>query len=130
MIYDRSDYLSKAEYAKMSKVPDGCTKLMGTAYTKAEVFGEGSLFAAQFGISHGMSTTLYSYDVPICDYCANILLLDTHAFEYSRTTCRHLSEFLKRYTHIDYQTLKSEVSRCDYKLGEFIDVDGTTVMFV
>lgn len=130
MMYDRDNYLSSADYKKACKIPEGCTKLRGASYTKAEVFDEGSYFATMFGIKQGMATTLYSYDTPICDFCADVLLLDIRAFGYSKTTCRHLSEFLRKYTHIDYTTLKTEFSRHDYTLGEIIEIDGSTIMFI
>lgn len=129
MIYDRSDRLPKSDYAKACKVPDGAVKLRGASYTIASQIDENSLFSG-FGIKHGMATSLFSYGRGICDYCADVLIIDVNAFSYSNTTCRHISEFLKRYTHIEYTDLKREYVHADPISGQYIEVGETTVLFV
>ena len=129
MMYDRNDYLPKAEYAKACKVPKGAVKLRGASYTKSTVFGEESLFNG-FGIKQGMATSLFSYGRGICDYCADVLIMDVNAFSYSNTTCRHISEFLKLYTHLEYTDLKREYDYADPIAGQFIKVGDTTILFV
>jgi hypothetical protein len=129
MIYDRDDYLSSADYKKMCKVPKGCTKLRGASYVFTHGVSENSDFHA-FGIDTAEVSTLVSYDTPICDYCANVLIISLNAFGYSNTTCRHLSEFLRRYTSIDYTTVKALYKSEEPIAGQFFVIDGVTVLFV
>lgn len=129
MLYDRSCYLTKSDYARMCKVPKGCTKLRGASYVFPHGVSENSDFHA-FGIDTAEVSTLVSYDTPICDWCANVLIIDVNAFSYSNTTCRHISEFLKRYTPITYSQLKREYDYCDPIAGQFIKIDNVTVLFV
>lgn len=129
MIYDRDDYLSSADYKKMCKVPKGCTKLRGASYVWPHITSENSDFH-KFGIGTAMVSTLVSYDIPICDWCADVLIISVNAFGYSNTTCRHLSEFLRSYTSIDYKTVKA-LYKCEEPIsGQFFEIDGVTVLFV
>ena len=129
MRYDSTNYLSSKEYAKACKTPIGCVKLMGASYTKASLIDESSFFRG-FGINQGMYTTLYSYGTSICDWCADVLIISLDAFHYSNTTCRHLSVFLKRYTPLDYPTLKAVYDYEDPIPGQVVKIEDVTVMFV
>ena len=129
MLYDRNDYLPKADYTKACKVPEGAVKLRGASYTIAHTIDENSLFSG-FGIKQGMATSLFSYGTGICDWCADVLIISVNAFGYSNTTCRHLSEFLKRYTSIDYTRLKEVYDHEQPIAGQFVKIEDVTVLFV
>lgn len=129
MIYGNSDYLPKSEYVKACKTPEGAVKLRGASYVIPHEVPESSDFRA-FGIDTAEVSTLVSYDTHICDWCANVLIVALDAFSYSNTTCRHFSEFLKRYTPITYSQLKREYDHCDPIEGQLIMIDDVTVLFV
>lgn len=74
-------------------------------------------------------TRLVSYDTEIIrlvksgKYSEIELYVNQKAFEYSRTTCRHISEFASKYLRtygIDYYTIRGFI--VDAAIGEFIEL--------
>lgn len=121
MLYDGSWYLSKQDRNKLMRnmSGNGKTKLYGASYTTSDEF-----------------LRLWSYETLIMAYGINkeicgepILFVDRMAFDYSRTTCRHISIFLNKYFHLDYSEVKHVCSLLDpiRETGEFATIDGVNI---
>lgn len=121
MLYDGAWYLDSKERNKLMRNMSGKgkTKLYGASYTTSDEF-----------------LRLYSYEKLIMAYGVNkeicnepILFVNGLAFEYSRTTCRHISIFLRKYFNLDYGKVKYACSLLESvrETGEFATVDGVTI---
>lgn len=129
MVYDYADYLPKAEYAKKCKAPKGCIKLYGASYVRIQTVDESYDILFKQGKSGCVVNTLVSYDTAIMDVCEELIIVNHAAFSYSRTTCRHISMFLRKYVKdIDYHTLKKIVG--SISLLECVVINGYVVTAV
>lgn len=116
MMYDAWDSLERDEVSKLNKVAkqNNWTRLRGSSWV-----------SVQGGVS-----TLISYETVICDYdpTNNRIVFNYRAFEFSNTTCRHISLFLDRYTNgVNYQECKKCIN--DMIVGEVREMsNGTEIM--
>ena len=82
----------------------------------------------------GSKVCMRSYDTPICDYDVNTatLYVTPFAYEYSNTTCRHISVFINKYVpavacdNVTYAMIKDFVTYAG--IGESKIFDGLTVV--
>lgn len=86
MLYDSSDYLSKAETREI--------------HARAKASGWVKFYGNSFILKNGTIIGLMSYDTPICDLYTddNYIYFNYRAFEYSSSTSRHISKFLEKFT--------------------------------
>lgn len=111
MMYDRYDYLSREETSELSKRHKDGVRLRGNSW----VYDDGE------------SLTLVSYDTTIMTLHRTkpvmTLCIDCRACEYSNSTCRHISEFARKYLYnlgIDYYTIKGFI--VDATPGQSVDL--------
>lgn len=94
MIYGNSDYLSGDETRSLANrmKADGYTRLRGNS----------------FYTFHNGSIHMFSYETAMCsfDTVNNVLVIRHNFYEYSRSSCQHVSLFLRKFLNVDYSTIK------------------------
>lgn len=114
MMYDAYNYLSRKETYDL--------------YRDAKEHGLERFYGNSFVSMSDDKVSFFSYDTPIIDLYKDHMFIDIRAFEYSRTTCKHISLFLRKYApNIDYYGLKQYVIHTECNTGEvwfpYYDID-------
>lgn len=118
MMYDYCDYLSREETLELSHRHSEGKRLRGNSW----VYDDGD------------SMSLVSYDTTIMTVHRTdpvIISIDCRACEYSKSTCRHISEFASKYLRqfgVDYYTIKGFI--VDAIPGQTIDLYNGQVTLV
>ena len=115
MMYDRYDYLSREQTSNLQR------DMRGAGMKRYH----GNSFINQ----NGDDVELYSYKTFIASWNKGngILWVNGGAFDYSATTCRHISKFLQDYTDLDYYEVKGWITFAD-KYGDFQMIKGIKVV--
>lgn len=105
MMYDATDYLSRKEVRDL--------------HFDAKVHGFVQFRGNSFVRKSDEKISFFSYSTPIIDLYKDHMAVDINAFTHSRTTCRHISQFLRVYApNIDYYELKDYVVNTKLNSGE------------
>lgn len=115
MIYNGYDYLSREETSELVKRHQGAPKLRGNSWVYFD----------------GLEYSLESYDTIVMTWnpFTHTLTVPHNAFDWSNTTRRHISEFLRKYVdYLDYYTVKGFI--VDAAIGEFIELFNRQVKIV
>lgn len=115
MLYNGYDYMSREETSELNKRHKDAVRLRGNSWVYFD----------------GACQTLVSYDTTIMSWnmFAHTLYVNHDAFEYSNTTCRHISEFLRKYVDLlDYYTVKGFIT--DAYVDQHIDLFNGQVTIV
>ena len=121
MMYDGYDYLSTKQYRNVCTPSDGWRKYKGASKIKQ---GNGFVYLMSY------DTSIASFYTPTFEGDRERVMVrntptlhvNHRAFEYSRTTCHHLSMFLDEFVGIDYHTLKKFVDGAALGEIEFLGV--------
>ena len=115
MMYDASDYLTREETSELQRNMKnaGMKRFRGNSFTNSKKQGV---------------TELWSYRTFIMswDSVKDELTVNYEAFGFSKTTCSHISRFLKEYTPFDYHTVKDFVTHADF--GMFKELKHGTII--